>query len=443
MHDRAMQALYLLALDPIAEVTGDLNSYGFRKERSTADAMAQCFNALAKRSQAQWILEGDIKSCFDRIDHEWLLAHIPMDKVILRQWLEAGFIEKQALHPTEEGTPQGGIISPVLANMALDGLERTLREQFPLRRKGVRTGLVNFVRYADDFVITGRSKDLLENEVRPLVERFMRERGLELSQEKTVVTHIEDGFDFLGQNVRKYKDGKRRKLLIKPSKKNVTAFLDGIRTLVKGHKQKAAGPLIEQLNVRLHGWALYHRHVVSADIFSSVDHAIHHLLWSWVKRRHRNKSSRWVQSKYFISDMDQKWVFFGVVKDKQGQTKRVKLIKAASVPIQRHTKVDGKANPYDPAWETYFEERLGVKMEKSLRGRRQLRHLWKEQGGLCPLCAQKITRLTGWHNHHIVWRSKGGSNAADNRILLHPTCHTRLHSQGLSVAKPRPAQGRP
>jgi len=379
---------------------------------------------------------------FDKVDHDWLVAHIPVDKAILRKWLKAGYIEKHALHPTEEGTPQGGIISPVLANMALDGLERKLREQFPMRHGGVRTGLVNFVRYADDFVITGRSKDLLENEVRPLVERFMKERGLELSQEKTVVTHIEDGFDFLGQNVRKYKDGKRRKLLIKPSKKNVKAFLEGIRELVKGHKQKAAGPLIEQLNLRIRGWALYHRHVVSADTFSSVDHAIYHLLWAWAKRRHRNKSGRWVRSKYFISYKDQNWVFSGVVKDKQGQTKRVKLIKAASVTIQRHTKVDGKANPYDHAWETYFEERLGVKLEKSLAGRRQLLHLWKEQRGLCPLCNQKITRLTGWHNHHIVWRSKGGSNAADNRMLLHPTCHTRLHSQRLSVAKPRPAKGR-
>ncbi len=146
MKDRAMQALYLSALDPIAETVADPNSYGFRKERSTADAIEQCFKLLSKGNQAGWILEGDIKSCYDRISHEWLLAHIPMDKAILKKWLKAGFIEKHVYHPTDEGTPQGGIISPVLANMTLDGLERELRKHFP-RNQGDK---VNFVKYADD-----------------------------------------------------------------------------------------------------------------------------------------------------------------------------------------------------------------------------------------------------------------------------------------------------
>src|SRR5260221_12235990 len=226
MKCRAMQALYLLALDPVAETTADPNSYGFRPQRSTADAIEQCFCALGKQKSAQWILEGDIQGCFDAISHEWLLTHIPMEKAILKKWLKAGYMEKDVLHPTEEGTPQGGICSPVLANMTLNGLEKVLREQFPKPHRGGSTEKINFVRFADDFIVTGKSKEVLENEVKPLVEQFMKERGLQLSQEKTLITHIEDGFDFLGQHLRKYNG----KLLIKPSKKNIHTFLEGIRT---------------------------------------------------------------------------------------------------------------------------------------------------------------------------------------------------------------------
>jgi RNA-directed DNA polymerase len=188
MKDRAMQALYLLALDPVAESTADPNSYGFRRERSTADAVHQCYIVLSKRQSPQWILEGDIKACFDQISHDWMLAHVPMDKAILRKWLKAGFIDGSTLHPTEAGTPQGGIISPVAANVTLDGLERVLRERFPQLGHG-RSALVNMIRYADDFIVTGRSKELLESEVKPLVTEFFKARGLELSQEKTRITH--------------------------------------------------------------------------------------------------------------------------------------------------------------------------------------------------------------------------------------------------------------
>ena len=211
-----MQALYLLALDPIAETTADPNSYGFRPSRSTADAIAHCFQTLSRKTSAQWILEGDIKSCFDRINHDWLIAHVPMNKEILRKWLKAGFMEKHVLHPTEEGTPQGGIISPVLANLALDGLERTIAEKFGNKSHRANGCKVTLVRYADDFIVTGTSKELLEQQVKPLVEAFLAERGLELSSEKTHITHIEDGFDFLGQTVRKYRG---KTLLITPSRK--------------------------------------------------------------------------------------------------------------------------------------------------------------------------------------------------------------------------------
>jgi RNA-directed DNA polymerase len=180
------------------------------------------------------VLEGDIRGCFDNISHAWLMAHVPMDKGVLRKWLRTGYMEKSIFHATEQGTPQGGIISPVLANIALDGLERSLREKYPQRGKGSEKGRyagVHLIRYADDFIITGRTKELLEQEVKPLVEEFLRARGLELSAEKTKVTHIEDGFDFLGQNLRRYSDGK---LLVKPSRKNIHTFLENVREVIRG-----------------------------------------------------------------------------------------------------------------------------------------------------------------------------------------------------------------
>jgi RNA-directed DNA polymerase len=189
MRDRAMQALFLQALDPVAETTADPNSYGFRRERSCADAIEQCFCALAKKTAVSWVLEGDIKACFDRINHDWLLSYVPMDKEILHKWLKSGYLERNVFHETDEGTPQGGIISPVLANLALDGMERMLRDNFSAKRADALRNKVHLIRYADDFVITGSSKELLETQVKPLVTRFLVQRGLELSQEKTTITH--------------------------------------------------------------------------------------------------------------------------------------------------------------------------------------------------------------------------------------------------------------
>jgi RNA-directed DNA polymerase len=436
MKCRAMQALYLLALDPVAETTADLNSYGFRPQRSTADAIEQCFTALGNLQTAQWILEGDIKACFDGISHEWLLTHIPMEKAILKKWLKSGYMEENVLYPTEEGTPQGGIISPVLANMALDGLERRLRERYPKTTvKGI-AAKVNFVRYADDFIVTAASKELLEQEIKPLIEAFMRERGLELSPEKTCVTHITDGFDFLGQNVRKYKTGKQHKLLIKPAQKNVHAHLEKIRDIIKKNQTLSAGRLILLLNPIIRGWAQYHRHVVSADVFRDVDDAIYRRLRQWMKRRHPKKSNRWITKKYFTTVGGNNWVFSGEVNDQI-----VHLADTASVPIKRHAKVKAQANPYDPTWEPYYEKRLDAHIVDTFKGKHWLSRLWKEQNGCCPICQQKITKITGWHSHHIEWRSKGGPDTTENRVLLHPTCHQQVHSQGLHVEKPRPAKG--
>ncbi len=435
MKDRAMQALYLLALQPVAETLADPHSYGFRPERCTADALDYCHILFSQKNGAKWALEGDIKSCFDKISHAWLLAHIPMEKDMLRKWLKAGYMEKNVLHATEEGTPQGGIISPAIANMALDGLSRQLLERFPRSKQG-NSPKVNLARYADDFIVTGASKELLEQEVKPFIEAFMKERGLSLSQEKTVITHIEDGFDFLGQQVRKYPNGK---VLTTPSKKNVKTFLKKVRGMIEKHKDSSAGQVIVKLNPVIRGWATYHRSGASSQTFNSVDRAIFKKLWWWARRRHPRKSATWVKRKYFTTVGTMNWVFTGEVEDEEGHKKLVHLRRAFEVKIQRHIPIQGEANPFDPAWEVYFEKRLGVKMAQNLTGRRQLRHLWEEQKGICPMCQQKITRITGWHNHHIIWKSKGGTHHAANRVLLHPTCHMQLHSQGLYVEKPCPS----
>ncbi len=261
----------------------------------------------------------------------------------------------------------------------------------------------------------------------------MRERGLPLSPEKTVITHLEEGFDFLGQNVGKYQAGKRHKLLIKPSKKKVHTFLEKIRAMVKANKALSAGKLIVKLNPIIRGWALYHQHVVSKETFATVDDAIYRVVRQWAKRRHPQKADEWIAKKYFKTVGGNNGGFYGTTEEQTHY-----LTDAAHVPIKRHPKIRGEANPYDPEWQSYQEKRLDGKMADTLKGKQWLLHLWKEQGGLCSVCHQKITKITGWHSHHIPWRSKGGSDTKDNRVLLHPTCHQKVHSQGLSVAKPPP-----
>jgi RNA-directed DNA polymerase len=353
MKDRAMQALYLQALDPVAEVTADRHSYGFRRRRSCADAIEQCFTVLANRHGAEWVLEGDIEACFDRLDHDWLLAHAPMERDVLRKWLKAGYLEKHVLQPTEAGTPQGGVASPVLANLAQGGLEAVLREfSQQYRRKHRCEPKVNLVRYADDFIITGRSRELLEEEVYPLVAAFLRERGLTLSPSKTRITAVRTGFDFLGQHVRKYGD----KLLIKPSRANVAAFLRKLGKTVKSAGHLPAAALIHHLNLQVRGWAGYHRHVVSKATFNRVDTQLFRLLYRWACRRHPKKSRHWITERYYTQVGGNRWVFFAWEHTRQ-HSRRVLLYRASQMRIVRHRKVRSTANPYDPADAAYFAQR--------------------------------------------------------------------------------------
>lgn len=411
MKDRAMQALHLLALDPIAETTADENSYGFRPQRSTADAIVQCKNLLARKHSAKWVLEADIKGCFDNISHDWLLTHIPMDRKVLKRWLKAGVVEAGFLRPTEAGTPQGGIISPVLANLTLDGLEKLLTERFKSRKDKV-----HMVRYADDFIVTGSSQELLEMKVRPVIEKFLLERGLWLSEKKTKITHIEAGFDFLGWNVRWLPSGFR----VIPSKKNRQAFRDKLKTVIHQYRAAKQESMIWKLNPIIEGWSRYHQPVAVHDVFNQMDHLIWGTLWAWSKRRHPNKGKAWIKKRYFRKEGARDWIF---------AAETCRLLRCSSFSFKEHIKIKSDANPYDPEWESYFDERLTHQMMQTLTGRRKLAWLWREQSGLCPSCKTKITKQTRWHVHHKVRRTDGGLDKVYNLLLLHPACHRKIHSK--------------
>ena len=347
MKDRAMQALYALALSPVAETLADNNSYGFRPKRSAIDAIEQCFNSLSQKTATQWVLEADIKACFDNISHDWLMEHIMIDKMMLAQWLKCGYVENELFHVTQAGTPQGGIISPIFANLTLDGLEATVKAAIKGRRN------MNIVRYADDFIVTAQSPEILADRVKPVVNAFLAERGLTLSEEKTHITHINSGFDFLGFNVRKYNG----KLLIKPAKANVKSLLAKIQGIIKSQATISADKLICQLNPVIRGWANYFRHVVSKKCFSYIDHRVNQMLCKWIRRRHNMKNAIWRKRKYFTKVDMNNWRFFAFYRDSVGLIQKRLLYLAASTPIKRHIKIRGAANPFLKEYEAYFESR--------------------------------------------------------------------------------------
>lgn len=422
MTDRAMQTLYKFSLEPIAETYADPNSYGFRIGRSTHDAIEQCFTDLNKGKSPEWILEGDIKGCFDHISHEWLLENIPMDTQILEKWLKCGYVETRKLFPTDEGAPQGGTISPTLMNMTLDGLERLLQERLPTRQKvngQTHFNKLNFVRYADDFIITGESPEFLRDRVLPVVKEFLTERGLQLSEEKTVITHIEDGFDFLGKNIRKYKG----KLLIKPSKTSIKSFLEKVRSIIKGNKSTKQETLIRKLNPVIRGWVNNQRYVVPSKVFSKVDYEIYKCLWQWAKRRHKKKGRKWIAQKYWHHIGSRQWTFSVPYENQstKGEPLYCKLEYATDTKIIRFKKIVAEANPFDEYWTDYFEEREGEKLLNSTKGREKLLTIWRRQHRRCPVCGDLITSETGFKVH-----TPAGKNS--RKIMIHKECNEEIHS---------------
>jgi RNA-directed DNA polymerase len=363
MLDRAQQMCHALALLPVAETNADPNSYGFRQHRCVADAIEQAANCLSHKGSAVWILEGDIKACFDRIDHQFLLDRIPMDRTVLNRWLKAGYLENNALHPTPMGTPQGGTISPVIANMVLDGLEAAVGSVTHKRKDKV-----HFVRYADDFIVTASERTLLESVVVPTIVAFLAERGLELSAEKTRITHIDEGFNFLGVTFRKFKG----KLLCRPQKDNTLEFLDSLRDRIKRRGTARTEKLIRDLNRRLRGWSNFYKNVAAKETFSHVDHEVFKALWRWSRRRHPNKTLRWVKDKYFKRLGKQNWVFAATYVDDKGCIRKERLFKTASHRIRRHIKIVNRANPFDPAFAAYYRKRRAMMRTRRINARLQV-----------------------------------------------------------------------
>ena len=373
MYDRAMQALYALALEPVAE--------------------------------------GDIKGCFDNISHEWLIENIPMDKSILKQFVKAGFIFKGELFPTEDGTPQGGVISPILANMALDGMQEVLINRFDLSAKGKVSAFVhnkskvNLVRYADDFIVTAATKEIAE-EAKGLIREFLKTRGLELSEEKTVITHINDGFDMLGWTFRKFKG----KLIVKPSKKSIQAIVRNLSdTILKRGKAWNQDVLIMKLNQQIRGWTNYHQSVCAAEAFAHLDYILYELLWRWAKRRHPKKGQWWISTKYWHQRGNRNWVF---------STDTKELIRVDHTPIVRHTKVREAVNPFLDT--EYFKQRKFNQGMKKLSGRFKL--IWKNQDGCCYHCGMPLDISDEREIFFKVPKSCGGKEEVANMAYVHADC---------------------
>lgn len=348
MKDRAQQALYLLALEPVAELTADPNSYGFRPYRACRDAIGQCFCALAKRHSARWILEGDIKACFDGISHTWLRDNIPLDGRMLNQWLSCGYMEGEKLFPTKAGTPQGGIISPTLANMALDGMEAAIRTAAAGRGQKV-----NFVRYADDFIVTAASEEILKEKVIPVITNFLEERGLVLSEEKTLITRIDDGFDFLSQNVRKFGN----KMKITPTKEAIKRCCAKLVETIKSHQGDSTLKMIVKLNQQMFGWTMYHRYIQSAEAFYKVDYVVFKALTRWMRRRHPNKSVGWLKKKYIRPTSKRDWSFCVRYRNASGKMVTLHLLRMVDITRVRYIKIKGSATPYDHRFKQYFAMR--------------------------------------------------------------------------------------
>lgn len=348
LHDRAMQALYAIGLKAIAEMVADSHSYGFRESRSLHDAVKQSFICLATKVAAPWILEADIKACFDQISHEWLLDNIPLPKRILRQWLKSGYMSSAVFYETSEGTPQGGIISPILCNMSLDGLQAIVIKG----RSDKKRRKLNIIRYADDFIVAGATPDILLNDIKPEIERFLAVRGLTLSVEKTKLSHIDEGFSFLGMSFRKF----NQKLIVTPERSKASTLRDKVKDLLHQYRGVSFHVMLAKLNSVLRGWGYAYRHVVVKKLMSTLDVEIFTLVRKWLGKEHRSKTWAWISKRYrqrFGGRID----FGDSYSNSKGIMKTVRLFRLADIPIRYHNKIRAEATLYTPDYWEYFSKR--------------------------------------------------------------------------------------
>jgi RNA-directed DNA polymerase len=424
IRDRVAQAIVKNALEPEWEAVFEPNSYGFRGGRSCHDAIEQCFLRLSggKRQKDTWVLDADISGFFDNIAHETIVNAIgsfPRGELI-KEWLKAGFIDRNIINPTETGTPQGGVISPLLANIGLHGLEEHIKSINPK---------LGFVRYADDFILTAKDSESLER-VLIQIKQWLLNRGLKISKEKTRIVHINDGFDFLGFNLRHY----HGKLLIKPQKEKVLNFCKKVGITLSQMKTRTQEEVIKTLNPLLLGFANYYKGAVSKETFSYIENRVWHYLWRWAIRRHPNKSKTWVSKRYYGSFKGRNGTFICKGSGRKGKEKLYILYNISSTPIVRHVKVKGNASPDDSRLREYWENRR-TKQGKSYWAKgSKYEQIAKFQNWKCPVCGDNLFNGEPIETHHIKPVAEGGLDDSENLKHLHRACHKQVHSKTKSKA---------
>ncbi|NQZ64755.1 group II intron reverse transcriptase/maturase, partial [Crocosphaera sp.] len=438
--DRVMQALVKSALEPYWEAQFEGTSYGFRPGRSAHDAITRIYAVINKK--ARYVLDADIAKCFDKINHDYLLSKVDCPyniKRIIKQWLECGVMDNGVFEETNSGTPQGGVISPLLANIALHGMINDTENHFPRKKRREDGTLIQgykpkIIRYADDFVVLHEDYDVIL-QCKNLIAQWLEKVGLELKPEKTSIRHtlksikqdgktVEPGFDFLGFNIRSYPGGKHHsgktggrnsqitgfKTLIKPSKKKILAHHEAIKVAIKANKKAPQAELIVRLNPIIRGWCNYYRTVASKEVFSSEDNILWNTLRAWTVSRKKKKTPLYdALKKYFSYGKYGKWTF---------QTKGTILHYHAGTEIKRHQLVKPEASPYDGNW-TYWSKRRGTYTGTPTR----VSKLLKKQKGICPQCKQHFTPEDLIEVDHIIPKSKDGKDTNNNLQALHRHCH--------------------
>lgn len=420
MFDRAVQALYHLGVEPVVETRSDPNSFGFRKNRSTQDAITAIRSLLDKKTHPHWILEADIRKCFDRINHDFLMKHTPIcHKMILKQWLKSGIMEELNFIAVDEGTPQGGIMSPTLCNVALNGIEEVIKKANP-SIKGIRPG-VNVIRYVDDMIITGKTREIcLKN--KKILSEFLIERGLELNEDKTLTTHIKTGFDFLGFNIKRMHWNSRFNnitdqetvLIIKPSEKGVKKLKAILRKILT--KDKPLGRIISEANPVLRGWGEHKRiSYHSQETFIEVDHWIQTRMRQWAFWRKGSKRKN--VKKYLIQTVNRKWNWGISLKEKLINLAEISIIKLRPLKLDR--------NPFRIEDRKYFEERTIKLIDAKFRA--TIYRIYKQ---LCPNCGESLHNGELVELHHVIPAKSKGKYSIENIVPLHQICHQQITHGG-------------
>jgi RNA-directed DNA polymerase len=438
--DRIFQNIVKNALEPQWEAIFEASSYGFRPKRSTQDAIVNLFTKLSSKSTRQWIFEGDFKGCFDNLNHKYImdcLKGFPAKETIYK-WLKAGYVDNNSSYNTESGTPQGGLVSPLLANIALHGMEEELGVKYHLDR-GNHTlcrNSVGVVKYADDFIVVCKTKEEAINMYEKL-KPYLDKRGLALAEDKTKVTHISEGFDFLGFNLRQYKTNNGMRLLIKPSKASIKKARETIKNVFIQLRGKPVGDLIQKLNPIIRGIGNYWSTQVAKRMFGNLDH------YTWIKIRkhlkhlHPKKSFKWIYKQYFKAD------YTGVSKDKWILTNphdnKTQLFKMSWIPIIRHSVVKFRNSSDDASLKEYFEKRDKKDfIRDNVLSRRKLA---KSSNYKCRVCKQSLVGEEPLKINQIVPCKLGGNETYDNLELLHQSCRknheTLLEKYGGGIELPK------